>query len=351
MQIIKLIFGIVFISGCLNGTVCVAQNKTLRALAEKRGVYIGTAVATGPLRTEPLYRQTIEHEFNIIVAENAFKWSSVSPARRKFNFKETDLLAGFAEANRMKLRGHTLIWHRQLPKWLTDGNFTRAETIEILKEHIQTLVGRYRGKILAWDVVNEAIDDGTGGLRTDSFWYRKLGADYIKLAFEFARAADPGAKLYYNDYSAEGMNEKSDAVFKLLADLKSQGVPIDGIGWQMHLVNGFRIGPEHYTNARRLAALGLELSITELDVRMKLPASAEDLRKQADAYRDVADFCLAETACKAVLVWGFTDKHSWIPKEFPETGAALIFDDFYKPKPAYTALQESLARSARRKAK
>jgi endo-1,4-beta-xylanase len=344
MRAKKLIFGFIFISALLNGAVCLGQSKSLRALAEKRKVYMGTAVAMNPFKSEPLYRQIIEREFNIIVAENAFKWSSIRPAKTRFDFKDTDLLVKFAETNGMKIRGHTLVWHRQIPKWLTEGNFTRDETIKILKNHIQTLVGRYRGKILAWDVVNEAIDDETGKFRTDSFWYQKLGADYIKLAFEFAREADPKAKLYYNDYSAEGLNAKSDGIYNLLRELKNQKVPIDGIGWQMHLENGFRIKPQHYENAKRLAALGLELSITEMDVRLKLPASAEDLRKQADAYRDVADFCLAESACKAILLWGFTDKHSWIPKEFSDKGDALIFDNFYKPKPAYKALQQSFER-------
>ncbi len=346
MNIKKIIYGCFFVSIFLFPTVNSAQNKTLRSLAEKRGVFIGAAVSVAPLRKERLYRETIEREFNIVVAENAFKWGLVQPKRSKFNFRDTDLLVKFAETNAMKLRGHTLVWHRQNPKWLMEGNFTRDELIKILKDHIQTLVGRYRGKILAWDVVNEAIDDKTGGYRTDSFWYQKLGADYIKLAFEFAREADPSAKLYYNDYSAEGMNAKSGGVYNLLRDLKKQGVPVDGIGWQMHLENGFRIAPEHRENAERLAALGLELSITEMDVRMKLPASAEDLQKQAAAYRDVADFCLAESSCKALLLWGFTDKHSWIPGEFPNTGGALIFDNLYKPKPAFNALLESFERNA-----
>lgn len=171
--------------------------------------------------------------------------------------------------------------------------------------------------------------------------YQKLGSDYIRLAFEFAREADPNAKLYYNDYSAEKMNAKADGVYTLLRELKKQGVPVDGIGWQMHEVDGFRIEAQHRENARRLAALGLELSITEMDVRLKLPASPEDLRRQADAYRDVAEFCLVEPSCKAVLIWGFTDKYSWIPGEFPNTGDALIFDKNYQPKLAYTALRES----------
>ncbi|MDQ3800295.1 MAG: endo-1,4-beta-xylanase [Acidobacteriota bacterium] len=344
MRVGKSIFGFVLISIWLSAASLAGfaqQNKTLRALAEKRGIYVGAAVAIKPLKKEPLYRETIEREFNIVVAENAFKWGLAHPKKSKFNFKDTDWLVEFAEKNRMKLRGHTLVWHRQNPKWLTEGDFTRDELIRILNHHIQTLVGRYRGKILAWDVVNEAIDDKTGDYRTDSFWYQKLGADYIRLAFEFAREADPNAKLYYNDYSAEGMNAKSDGIYKMLRELKNQGVPVDGVGWQMHLINGFRIEPQHSENARRLSALGLELSITEMDVRLKLPATPDELRKQADAYRDVANFCLAEASCKALLIWGVTDKYSWIPREFPDTGDALIFDAFYKPKPSYAALLEA----------
>jgi endo-1,4-beta-xylanase len=344
MRANKFIFSLILVCVLLSGAVCFGQTKTLRSLAEKRGVYIGAAVSIKPLEKEKIYRETIEREFNILVAENAFKWGLVQPKKSKFNFKDTDFLVKFAETGKMKLRGHTLVWHRQNPKWLTEGKFTRDELIKILKDHIQTLVGRYRGKILAWDVVNEAIDDKTGEYR-DTFWYQKLGADYIRLAFEFAREADPNAKLFYNDYSAEGMNAKSDGIYKLLKELKSRGVPIDGIGWQMHLENGFRIEPQHRENAKRLVALGLELSITELDVRMKLPASAADLQKQADAYRDVADFCLAEPACKSILTWGFTDKHSWIPGEFQNTGNALIFDNAYQPKPAYRALQEAFEQS------
>lgn len=342
MRINKLFFSLIFVFLLQSNALFVqAQSQTLRAAAEKRGVYIGTAVAVEPLAKDAEYRKTIEREFNIVVAENAFKWSALRPSRKKFDFKDTDKLIKFAETNGMKLRGHTLVWHRQIPDWLTKGNYTRDETIKILKEHIQTLVGRYRGKILAWDVVNEAIDDQSGKFRTDSFWYQKLGSDYIQLAFEFAREADPNAKLYYNDYSAEKMNAKADGIYTLLRELKKQGVPVDGIGWQMHEVQGFRIEAQHRENAKRLAALGLELSITEMDVRLKLPASAGDLRRQADAYRDVAEFCLAEPSCKAILIWGFTDKYSWIPGEFPNTGDALIFDKNYQPKPAFTALREA----------
>src|SRR5262249_49288922 len=216
------------------------------------------------------------------------------------------------------------------------------EVIEILREHIITLVGRYRGRVWAWDVVNEAVDDSTGGLRTNSFWYQKIGPDYIRLAFEFAHEADPEARLYYNDYSIEGLNAKSNGVFDLVSSLESQGVPIDGVGWQMHQVNGFRIQPAHQANARRLADLRLEISITEMDVRINLPTSPEELQQQADAYRDAINFYLSEPNCKALLTWGFTDKYSWVPGFFPGWGDALIYDMNYQPKPAYSALKGAL---------
>ncbi len=318
------------------------QNQPLRASAEQRGFFIGAAVAVSPFRNEPIYRETLGREFNIIVAENAFKWDSVRPSRTTFNFRDTDALVDFAQASNMKIRGHTLVWHNQIPGWLTNGNFSRDEVIAILREHILTFVGRYKGRVWAWDVVNEAVDDSTGGLRTGSFWYQKIGPDYLRLAFEFAREADPGAKLYYNDYSSEGLNTKSNGVFNLVSSLKSQGIPIDGVGWQMHQVNGFRMQPANRTNAKRLAELGLEISITEMDVRINLPTTPEKLAEQAQAYRDAINFCLTEPNCKALLMWGFTDKYSWIPAFFSGFGDALIYDMSYQPKPAYFALKEVL---------
>jgi endo-1,4-beta-xylanase len=246
----------------------------------------------------------------------------------------------------MKIRGHTLVWHNQLPSWLTGGNFTRDELISILRDHILTFVGRYRGRVWAWDVVNEAVDDSIGALRTNSFWFQRIGPDYIRLAFEYAREADPDARLYYNDYSIEGLNGKSNGVYSLVSQLKSQGVPIDGVGWQMHQINGFRTEPAHKTNARRLADLGLELSITEMDIRINLPSTSEELNRQAAAYRDSINFCLTTPNCRALLTWGFTDRHSWIPSFFAGWGDALIYDAGYQPKPSYFALREALIQGA-----
>ncbi len=324
----------------------VAEAQTLRAAADARGLNIGAAVNMSPFRNEAAYTQTLGREFNMLVAENAMKFDAMHPAQNTYNFTDADALVAYAEANNMTVRGHTLVWHSQIPGWLTGGNFTRDQVIAIMRDHIMTVVGRYRGRILAWDVVNEAVSDNNGQLRTDSFWHQRIGPEYIAMAFQFAREADPDAILYYNDYSAEGSGAKSDAVFNLVSGLLSQGAPIDGVGWQMHQINPFRIQQAHRTNAQRLASLGLEVSITEMDVRISLPTTAQELSEQALAYRDLVEFCLTQPNVKTLVTWGFTDKYSWIPGFFSGFGDALIFDMNYQPKPAYTSMLSALGGGA-----
>src|SRR5262245_24184848 len=320
----------------------VVEAQPLRDAAAARGLRIGAAVAMSPFRNEPIYTQTLGREFNMLVAENAMKFDAMHPSQNTYNFTDADALVTFAEANNMAVRGHTLVWHSQIPGWLTGGNFTRDQVIGIMRDHIKTVLGRYRGRILAWDVVNEAVSDNNGQLRTDSFWYQRIGPEYIAMAFQFAHEADPDAILYYNDYSAEGAGAKSDAVFNLVSGLVNQGAPIDGVGWQMHQINPFRIQQAHRTNAQRLAALGIEVSITEMDVRISLPATAQELQEQALAYRDVVEFCLSQPNVKTLVMWGFTDKYSWIPGFFNGFGDALIFDMNYQPKPAYSSMLSAL---------
>ena len=316
----------------------------LRTDAQSVGFYVGAAVNMSPFRNELQYINTLKQEFNVIVAENAFKFDATHPAQNTYNFNDTDALVNFAEANGMKIRGHTLVWHSQLPSWVTSCNCSRDQAIQIMSDHIHTLVGRYRGRIWAWDVVNEGIDDSTGGLRTNSFWYQKIGPDYIDMAFRFAREADPNALLYYNDYSIEGTGTKSNAVYNLMNTLKNNGVPVDAVGWQCHFVNPFRVGPAHHANAQRLAALGLQVSITELDVRIQSPTTTDKLNQQALAYRDLIDLSVSEP--NALVMWGFTDKYSWIPGAFAGYGDALIFDTSYQPKPSYNALLDGLKAAA-----
>jgi endo-1,4-beta-xylanase len=317
-----------------------AQDDTLRALANARGIDIGAAVDVRALSGEPDYAEVLQREFSMVVGENAFKWENIHLTPKLFYFDDTDAIVTFAEANEMKVRGHTLVWHNQNPSWLLRSIKTRDEAIAVLKNHIETVVGHYKGRIAAWDVVNEAVDDSTGELR-ESPWLTAIGPDYIALAFQFAHDADPDAKLYYNDYSAEGVGGKGDAVYELVKGLKEQGVPIDGVGWQGHFQSSSFIS-DMKANGQRLADLGLEVSITELDVRIPIPATDLMLEKQAKMYGKVTETCLALPNCKAIVTWGFTDRHSWVPGFFSGEGAALPFDERYQPKLAYDAIKAAL---------
>jgi endo-1,4-beta-xylanase len=309
----------------------------LRKLADVRGILIGAAVAPGPLRDDPPYAETLGREFNVLVTENALKFEPVHPSRDSYTFDDADAIISFAEANDMKVRGHTLVWHQQLPSWVTTGVFMRDEWIEILREHIYTVVDRFRGRVYAWDVINEAVGDD-GSLR-DTVWLRGIGPEYLDMAFRWAHEADPEALLFYNDYGGEGLSAKSDAVYNLVSGLLERGVPIHGVGLQMHISLEWFPEPEEVAgNIRRLAELGLEVHITELDVRMGLPATPEKLRVQARVYRDMFEVCLSAESCTAFVMWGFTDRHSWVPWFFSGYGSALIFDRSYRPKPAYHAL-------------
>jgi endo-1,4-beta-xylanase len=286
------------------------------------------------------YQDTARAEFNILTPENALKFDAVHPAQTTYNFAPADTMLAFATANGIAFHGHTLVWHSQLPGWVTGGNWNATTLTAVMDDHIDTVMGHYRGKALAWDVVNEALNDD--GTRRTSVWQNVMGQTYIEHAFTRARAADAAAKLVYNDYNIETAGAKSNAVFAMAQDFKSRGVPIDGIGFQMHLTNGGIGGQALADNMARFAALGLEIYITEMDVRYTTPISAADLQNQATVYRTVIDRCRAQAACKSVQVWGVTDKYSWVPQTFPGQGDALLFDANYNAKPAYFAVQAGL---------
>jgi endo-1,4-beta-xylanase len=317
---------------------------TLRTLAQERGIEAGAAVAPGPLRREPLYAQTLSREFSMLTPENAMKFGPVHPEPDRYDFADADYIVDFAEAYDMRVRGHTLVWHNQLPAWLTNGNWTRDELIDILREHITTMVGHYRGRVAAWDVVNEAVADD-GSLR-DTIWLRGIGPEYVDMAFRWAHEADPDALLFYNDYAAEGLNPKSDAVYALVRGMLDRGVPINGVGLQMHVSLRWPPDPEAVAaNMARLGALGLQVHVTEMDVRIQDGAGTTDerLAAQAGVYGDMMGVCLASSACKAFVTWGFTDRHSWIPQFTGHPDAPLPFDESYRPKPAYYAIMDALA--------
>ena len=314
--------------------------QTLREAAAMRGLLIGSATSPG-LTRDAAYSAVLAREFNLIEPENDMKFDAIHPARDRFNFTNADALAAYAAANRMSLRGHTLVWHSQNPAWLTGGNFSPASLAAIMREHITAVVQRYAGKIYAWDVVNEPLnDDGT--LRS-TLW--SVNPNYIEQALRWAREADPAVQIFINDYSNETINRKSDALLALVRDLKSRDVPLDGVGFQMHLTATSNLSTLD-ANFKRFADLGLLIEITELDIRLPVDAtgaaSPADLARQAALYKIVFETCLKYPACRMVQTWGFTDRNSWIPSAFRGFGAALPFDANFQPKPAYNSIIEAL---------
>jgi endo-1,4-beta-xylanase len=312
---------------------------TLREAAKARKLLVGAAVFPEGLKDEN-YARVLAREFNALTPENALKWESVHPRPNKWTFDDADRLVEFAGKNGMKVTGHVLVWHQQLPdyvKCLPARDLRRA-----LRAHIRGVVGRYQGKIHAWDVVNEALDNKEGLRKT--LFLEKLGDGYIAEAFRLAHKADRKALLFYNDYGCDGMGPKSDRLFQLLLQLRAERVPIHGVGLQMHVTGRDCPKTEDIAaNVRRLAGLGLRVHISEMDVRIRdLPGTlAERLDVQAQIYRRVLTTCMREKRFEGITFWGFTDKYSCVHKQFGQDNP-LLFDDHYRPKPAYQAIRESL---------
>ncbi|KUN85565.1 endo-1,4-beta-xylanase [Streptomyces bungoensis] len=314
-----------------------AADTPLRDLAAAKGKVVGTAV-TGSKLTGA-YGDVAGTQFSSLTPGNAMKWGSVEPTRGSFDWTEADQIVAFAQAHHQQVRGHTLVWHNQNPSWLTNGGFTPAQLGSLLHDHIDTEVGRYKGKIAAWDVVNEPFNED--GTYRSTIWYDNLGSGYIANALTWAHAADPDAKLYINDYNVEGVDAKSTALYNLVRSLKAQGVPIDGVGLQAHLILG-QVPSTLQQNIQRFADLGVDVAITELDIRMQTPADSTRLTQQKADFKSVVAACAAVTRCVDVTVWGFADSDSWVPGTFPGYGAATPYDDNYAPKPAYYGIAEAL---------
>jgi endo-1,4-beta-xylanase len=316
---------------------------TLRRLARDRHLAVGTAIGQPELGNDPGYLAVAAREYSSVTPENAMKWGLIHPERDRYDFADADATVAFAEAHHMMVRGHNLLWHNQNPSWLTTGTFTRDELIGILRDHIHTVVGHFRGRVRQWDVANEVVADDGLGLR-DNLWLRGIGPDYLTLAFGFAHEADPDAQLYLNDYLTETVNPKSDFELALATLLRALGAPVDGIGIQMHR---FLAIPESASDIRanlaRISAARFQIWITEMDVAIQMPADANELAAQATVYGDVFRACLSVRRCRGITTWGYTDRYSWIPSFLPGFGAALPFDEALNPKPAYTAIRDALS--------
>jgi|HubBroStandDraft_4_1064222.scaffolds.fasta_scaffold88497_1 endo-1,4-beta-xylanase len=330
----------------------VTPSLPLRQAAGQAHMLVGAAVRPS-LFSEAAYSATLAREFNMVEPEDAMKWWTVRPNPDTFNFREGDEVVRFAQTHGMKVRGHCLVWDHNNPEWLAQGHFTPTQLSHLLHEHITTVMKHYAGQVFAWDVVNEALDEN-GGFK-DSPWYNQpgiglyeKGAAYVEQAFRWAHEADPQSLLFYNENAGEGLNRKSDAIYDMVKDFKRRGVPIDGVGLQMHIATLDFDTAAVATNIARLTALGLQVHITELDVSLPLDsnglATHEDLLRQAEIYRGVVRACLENPGCTAIQIWGFSDKYSWIGSHTRGArGAGLPFDRAYKPKPAYDAMLEEIS--------
>ncbi|MEV5885351.1 endo-1,4-beta-xylanase [Streptomyces sp. NPDC052020] len=334
-----LLLGLAAAPAAQAGTDGAKETKTLHELARESGRYFGAAV-DNPELADTEFAELLGTEFGQTTPGNGMKWYATEPQRGVFDFTAGDEIVDYARANGLKVRGHTLLWHSQLPDWLTSGTWTAGELRSILKNHITKVVKHYRGKVFAWDVANEIMNED--GTYRENIFYTTLGPGYVADALRWARAADPKVKLYLNDYNVEALGPKSDAYYTLIKQLKRDRVPIDGFGLQGHLALQYGFPGGLKENLRRFADLGVDVALTELDIRMILPSDETKLAEQADWYARVTDACLAVRRCVGITLWGYTDRHSWIPAVFPGEGAALPWDENLRHKPAYDAIRSAL---------
>jgi endo-1,4-beta-xylanase len=329
---------------------------SLKAHATSANILSGAALDVHALRTDDRYRRLVAEQCSIIAPENAMKWDALRPAPSVFEFADADFFVDYGEKSDMKLRGHCLVWHQALPHWFNDAVY-KGNAKSMLEQHINTVVGRYAGRMHSWDVVNEAVnpyDKRPDGLRITP-WLEMIGEGYIELAFRTARQADPSALLTYNEYGIELDNYESDTkraqVLVLLRRLKARNVPIDALGIQSHLpaedltagTPGY-IGVAHFI--LQVREMGLQVFITEMDVSdAGLNGSQRDRnRAVASTYNDYLHVVLADKAVTAVLTWGISGKHTWLTKERPRLDGVsqpLPFDTGYNALPAFYAMRDA----------
>lgn len=341
-------------------TIDMTDKTPLRTYASKLGKSIGVAAAS--------YRYDLSNdnvpetaavgrEFNIVVGENEMKFDATEPGQNYFNYGGSDAIMWEAERNHQEVRGHTLAWHSQVPSWVSsDGRknnngFTREQLLGILKNHIYNVVGKYKGKIREWDVVNEVLDDDQSVVRTNpgtyklrpSIWATYIGEEFIDSAFVWAHEADPSAKLYINDYGVEFMGStKAEAYFNLVKRLKASNLPIDGCGLQCHLTTGQLDTLKLENNIQRYAPLGLNCIITELDIALANPSAPDAQETQAKEYAAITRVFLRNENCPTLMVWGISDNNSWRHNQ------PLMFDSNCNAKPAYYYVHAQLRKAAQK---
>jgi endo-1,4-beta-xylanase len=343
----------------------VTGDGSLGAHAAAHGLLYGCAVNMNALAADAAYAALIRQQCRIVVAENAMKWGALRPTAESFRFDEADALVAFAEASRMKIRGHNLVWHQNNPKWL-EATATEANAQELLVTHIETVAGRYAGRMHSWDVVNEAINVADGradGLR-NSLWLRLVGEEYIELAFKTAREADPQALLTYNEYGIEpetrAGEQKRAAVIEMLRRMVARRVPVDAVGVQSHISaaapvtaggnmsTALQYGPGLMRFIAAVRELGLQVFVTEMDVNDRALAAGEPERDSvvAFAYKQYLELVLGDPAVRAVLTWGISDRYTWLDHAESRIDGKperpLPFDTEGKAKASYYAMREAI---------
>ncbi|OGX87038.1 hypothetical protein BEN47_12045 [Hymenobacter lapidarius] len=307
----------------------------------------GGAVNASLLRNRPSYSQLAAKEYSSITAENAMKMNALRPTATSFNFTDAEYIVDFARQNNARVHGHTLNWYTSLPSWVTNFSGDSTAWENLLRTHITTVVTHFRGKVASWDVVNEAFED-TGVLR-NSIWVRHLGPDYIARAFQYAAAADPAARLFYNDYGHEYSTAKRTAIFALVASLRSRGIPIHGIGMQFHTSSNISDAQLASTIAQA-GQTGLLVHISELDISMNPSKATTATFTPALAAAQKVKYKAVTTAFRAlpaaqrfgITTWNVADADTWRRGNCSCPEWPLPFDDNYQRKPAYDGIVEAL---------
>ncbi|GAA4179320.1 endo-1,4-beta-xylanase [Gryllotalpicola koreensis] len=334
--------------------------QSLRALGTLINLPIGSALTPQDITQ---WASISGGQFSVVTGANAMKWETVEPARGTYDWTDADQLVAFAKANHQLVRGHTLLWHNQLPAWLTAGvaagTITKTQLWGLLEKHIFTELGRYRGKIWQWDVANEFFTDANpSGVNPNDWWVVNAGEGIIAQAFKWAHQADPGALLFYNDYNVtgeDGTNAKHDAVFDWVKKQRDAGVPIHGVGTQAHLDTQYGFDPQRFQqDLEHYASIGLKIAITEADVRTfvettdsnQTPTDSLAQFAQPFEYSAMLQAAISVPEVISFTVWGWTDADSWVPGTFPGEGYACIYDVNQQPKQAYFTLQKDLELAA-----
>lgn len=348
---------VLLLANCNRADELFGDGETVKQYAEQRGLYVGAAYNYWVAKYESdgeQYENLFAQEFNALTDYSTLEMEEILSAPDEYYFDPADYICAYCSDNGMVMTGQHLVWHGGIAEWVETNITTGNQAVQFLQSYISNVVIHYRneypGIIRWWSVVNEAISHSAPYSYRDTIWYDLIGPDYIELAFRWAHEANPDAKLYYNDYGIETPGPKTDYVFSMLSNLIADGVPVHGVGLQCHfsLSDEMDITNDLSAVIRNFAGLGLEVYITELDILINDDSdgkSADKLNRQAEWFRQVTEVCINEPACKIMMMWGLTDKYSYVnhadwldqDEDWPH-----IFDESLQPKPAYYAIRNEL---------